>query len=325
MQAVWLENNSLSVRYDLPVPNPPTGEALLSVDLAGICATDLEMVKGYYPFTGIPGHEFVGTVMTVSDQDAVSQTWVGKRVVGEINAACGTCPACKAGRPTHCERRSVLGIAGRQGVFADYVTLPVENLHPVPDRVPDEVAVFVEPLAAALEIQEQVFIRPTDQVLVIGAGRLGQLIAWTLALTGCDIQVVARRSRQQELLRKRGIQAILPEQVPTKKFDLVVEATGTPDGFYLARQAIRPRGTVVLKSTYKGDLLVNFSAIVVDEITLVGSRCGPFAPALVLLDTGRIDPHDLIETTYPLSEALAGFESAAQPGILKILIKPGMN
>ena len=325
MQAVWLENNSLSVRNDLPIPHLPPGEALLRINLAGICATDLEMVKGYYPFTGIPGHEFAGTVMSVSDQDTASQAWVGKRVVGEINAACGTCSACKAGRPMHCERRSVLGIAGRQGVFADYVTLPVKNLHAVPDGVLDEAAVFVEPLAAALEIQEQVFIRPTDQVLVIGAGRLGQLIAWTLALTGCGIQVVARRSRQQELLRKRVIQVILPDQVPTKKFDIVVEATGTPEGFYLARQDIRPRGTLVLKSTYKGDLLVNFSAIVVDEITLVGSRCGPFAPAIGLLESGRIDPRELIETSYTLDEALTAFESAAQPGVLKILLKPGKN
>ena len=322
MQAVWLENNTLFFRNDLPIPQPPPGEALLRVDLAGICATDLEMVKGYYPFTGVLGHEFVGTVVSLPDYDDVSQGWIGQRVVGEINAACGSCSSCKAGRPTHCEKRSVLGITGRHGVFADYVTLPVKNLHRVPDQVPDEVAVFTEPLAAALEIQEQIFIRPSDKVLVIGAGRLGQLIAWTLAFTGCTLQVVARRPKQQDLLRQRRIETIPQDQVATRQFDIVVEATGTPEGFYLARQAIRPRGTLVLKSTYKGDLTVNFSAIVVDEITLVGSRCGPFAPAIRLQESGQIDPRDLIEAYYSLDSAEAAFNHAAQPGVLKVLFKP---
>lgn len=322
MEAVWLENNFLSARSDLNIPAPPPGEALIHVDLAGICATDLEMVKGYYPFTGILGHEFVGTVISAPDQDRVGQAMMGKRVVGEINAACGVCESCLAGRPTHCEKRSVLGIAGRQGVFADYTTLPIENLHPIPDNVSDEAAVFVEPLAAALEIQEQISVSPNDQVLVIGAGRLGQLIAWTLALTGCQLQVVARRARQQELLRKRGIQVITPDQVPNRKIDIVVEATGTPEGFYLARQAVRPRGTVVLKSTYKGDLTVNFSAVVVDEITLIGSRCGPFKPAIELLASGKIDPRDLIDATYPLANATEAFEIAAQSGVLKVLFTP---
>ena len=325
MEAVWLENNILSARSELPIPDPPPGEVLLRVNLAGICATDLEMVKGYYPFTGILGHEFVGTVLSAPDQNRDSQDWVGKRVVGEINAACGTCASCRAGRPTHCEKRSVLGIAGRQGVFADYTTLPVENLHLIPENMPDETAVFVEPLAAALEIQEQVFLRPSDHVLVIGAGRLGQLIAWTLALTGCRLQVVARRPKQQALLHQRGIQVIGPDQVPTREVDVVVEATGSPDGFYLARQAIRPRGTLVLKSTYKGDLNVNFSAIVVDEITLVGSRCGPFAPAIGLLESGKIDPRDLIEACYPLKAAQQAFDFAAQPGVFKVLLKPDQN
>lgn len=322
MEAVWLENNILSTRSGLDIPAPPPGEALLHVDLAGICATDLEMVKGYYPFTGILGHEFVGTVISAPGQNVAGQALVGKRVVGEINAACGVCESCLAGRPTHCEKRSVLGITGRQGVFADYTTLPIENLHLIPDNVPDEAAVFVEPLAAALEIQEQISIGPQDQVLVIGAGRLGQLIAWTLALTGCHLQVVVRRPRQQELLRKRGLQVITPDQVPNRKMDIVVEATGTPEGFYMARQAIRPRGILVLKSTYKGDLTVNFSAIVVDEITLIGSRCGPFKPAIELLASGKIDPRDLIDASYPLASAIEAFDMAAQSGVLKVLFTP---
>ena len=323
MQGIWLENNVLSARSDLNIPTPPTGEALLHVDLAGICATDLEMVKGYYPFTGILGHEFVGTVVRVNSQDAASQALLGKRVVGEINASCGACASCLAGRPTHCENRSVLGITDRHGVFADYTTLPIKNLHLLPDDLPDEAAVFVEPLAAALEIQEQITIHPSDQVLIIGAGRLGQLIAWTLALTGCQLQVVARRPRQKELLQKRGVRVITSDQIPNRKMDVVVEATGSPDGFYLARQAIRPRGTLVLKSTYKGEMTVNFSAIVVDEITLVGSRCGPFKPAIDNLASGKIDPRDLIETCYPLTAALDAFEMAARPGIFKVLFKPG--
>lgn len=322
MQAIWLENNLVSVRNDLSIPIPPAGEALVKVDLAGICATDLEMVKGYYPFTGIMGHEFVGTVVDTPGLDSIGQTLAGKRVVGEINASCGECASCLAGRPTHCEKRSVLGIAGRHGIFADYTTLPIENLHLIPANVPDEAAVFVEPLAAALEIQEQIRIDPNDQVLVIGAGRLGQLIAWTLALKGCQLQVVARRPRQQEMLRRRGIQVITPDQVPNRKMDMVVEATGTPEGFYMARQAIRPRGTIVLKSTYKGDLTVNFSAVVVDEITLIGSRCGPFKPAIELLASGKIDPGDLIEACYPLTTAREAFKLAAQPGVLKVLFKP---
>lgn len=322
MQAVWLENNFLSFRNDVPIPQPLPGEALIRMDLAGICATDLEMVNGYYPFRGVLGHEFVGTVVRMSDQTEASQDWIGQRVVGEINAACGTCSSCRANRPTHCEKRSVLGISGRQGVFADYFTLPVENFHRVPDNLADEAAVFVEPLAAALEIQEQVFIRPSDQVLVIGAGRLGQLIAWTLALTGCYLQVVVRRPKQEELLRLHKIRTIPVDQVPTRQFDIVVEATGTQEGFFLARQAIRPRGTIVLKSTYKGNLAVNFSAIVVDEISLVGSRCGPFTPAIGLLESSQIDPRALIEAYYSLSSAEAAFTHAAQPGVLKVLFKP---
>ncbi|RMF42004.1 MAG: alcohol dehydrogenase, partial [Anaerolineae bacterium] len=183
MNALYLSNRTLTYRTDLPMPEPPPGEALIRVRLAGICATDLELVRGYYPFDGIPGHEFVGVVEHAPD----APQWEGRRVVGEINAACGACAQCREGRPTHCEQRTVLGIIGRNGAFAEYLTLPLANLHPVPDDVTDEQAVFTEPLAAALEVLQQVHIHPTDRVLVVGAGRLGQLIAWTLALTGCDL------------------------------------------------------------------------------------------------------------------------------------------
>jgi threonine dehydrogenase-like Zn-dependent dehydrogenase len=317
MLGLWLEDQKVRLRNDLPIPEPPYGEALIKVRLAGICATDLEMVRGYYPFTGIMGHEFVGEVI----QSPTKPGLEGQRVVGEINASCGQCQACKAGRPTHCEKRSVLGILNRNGVFAEYLTLPVENLHLLPDSLADEAAVFTEPLAAALEIQEQVHIQPTDRVLVIGAGRLGQLVAQTLALTGCELLVVTRHKDQDHLLGLRGIATCKETEAPAREVDVVVEATGSPQGFALARRAVRPRGTIILKSTYKGELHVNFSAIVVDEITLVGSRCGPFPPAIRLLESGKVDPRPLISGRYPLAETESAIHQAGQPGALKILLK----
>ncbi len=319
MRGVWLEKLRFTDRDDLPVPEPPPGEALVRVRLAGICSTDLEMGKGYYPYTGIPGHEFLGEVVSAPG----SEDWAGERVVGEINAACLECEACLAGRFHHCERRTVLGIKDRNGAFAEYLVLPVRNLHRVPANVPDEAAVFTEPLAAALEIQEQVHIRPEDRVLVIGAGRLGQLIAQTLALTGCDLRVLARQPRQQGLLSARGIQVVQAGNVETGRSDVVVEATGSADGFNLARQAVRPGGTIVLKSTYKGQIEVNLSAVVVDEITLVGSRCGPFPPALRLLETGQVDPLPLVDARFPLAEATRGIQAAGERGVLKVLLEAG--
>lgn len=314
MNALWLEKNQISLR-DIPQPQKPN-EALIKVRMAGICSTDLELVKGYYPFTGILGHEFVGEVVSAPDAE-----WVGRRVVGEINAVCGKCEACMNGRSTHCEDRTVLGIANRNGVFAEYTSLPLENLYRVPGSVPDEQAVFVEPLAAALEIQEQIKLQKKDRVLLIGAGRLGQLIAQTLALTGCDLQVVARSLHAQQLLTARGIKVIADSEVQSQKWDVVIEATGSTDGFTLARRAVRPRGTMVLKSTYKGDMSVNISSIVVDEITILGSRCGPFEPALRLLETREVDPSVLISDRYKLKDALKAFEKAAQSGVLKVLLE----
>jgi 2-desacetyl-2-hydroxyethyl bacteriochlorophyllide A dehydrogenase len=316
MQAIWLEDQQIRLRDDVRQPNKPT-EALIRIRKAGICSTDLELVKGYYPYTGIPGHEFVGDVV-----DAPDKSWMGQRVVGEINAVCGACEACRNGRSTHCENRTVLGIVNRDGVFAEYTSLPLENLHRVPDSVSDEAAVFTEPLAAALEIQQQIQVKPADRVLLIGAGRLGQLIAQTLTLTGCDLRVVARHPHQQQLLRARGICLITKDEIQPRKWDIVVEATGSPDGFDLARRAVRPRGTILLKSTYKGDMNVNFSSIVVDEITVLGSRCGPFEPALHLLENHAVDPTVLIAVQYKLSEALKAFEHAAQAGVLKVLLEP---
>jgi threonine dehydrogenase-like Zn-dependent dehydrogenase len=317
---LWLENNKIDLR-DIPQPRRPH-EALIKIRSAGICSTDLELVKGYYPYTGILGHEFVGEVVSsplpIGEGPGVR---VGDRVVGEINAVCNECEQCLNGRSTHCENRTVLGIVNRDGTFAEYTTLPIANLHRVPDAVLDEMAVFTEPLAAALEIQEQVQINPTDRVLLVGAGRLGQLIAQTLALTGCDLRVVARHAHQQDLLKKRGIRIISEEDIKPWRWDMVVEATGSPGGFSLARQAIRPRGTLVLKSTYKGEINVNFSSIVVDEINIIGSRCGPFEPALRLMESRQVDPTVLIMDEFELTDALKAFERAAESGMLKVLVK----
>ncbi|MBT3321686.1 MAG: alcohol dehydrogenase catalytic domain-containing protein [Anaerolineae bacterium] len=316
MKSLYLEKEILSYKENHPKP-AQKDEALIRVRLAGICSTDLEMVHGYYPFTGVPGHEFVGEVVEAEDK-----SWIGQRVVGEINVTCGECEHCTNGRSTHCENRTTLGIHDRDGIFAEYVRLPLRNLLPVPDSIPDEKAVFTELLAAALEITQEVHIHPTDRVLLIGAGRFGQLIAQVLQLTGANLHVIARHPLQQKLLKERGIKLIAEESVDPKRWDIVVDATGSASGFSLARQAIRPRGTLVMKSTYKGDMQINFSSIVVDEINIVGSRCGPFAPALRLLENGLIDPLGMIAEEYALENGLKAFKKAAERGVLKVLLRP---
>jgi len=295
------------------VPSP--GESLIRVLQAGVCNTDLEMVRGYYPFTGILGHEFVGIVAEGPRE------LTGQRVVGEINVSCDTCRACRRGHATHCENRTVLGIKGRNGAFAEYLTLPTANLHPVPDDISTDAATFVEPLAAALQIQEQVSITPGDRVLVVGSGKLGQLIAQILALTGCRLQVVGRRRQELRLPTSEHITVGLAKEMPLGVFDLVVECTGNADGFEIARRALRPRGTLVMKSTYAGRLELDVSALVVDEITLIGSRCGPFAPALRLLAERRIEVEPLIGARYPLRQGLQALDQARQPGGLKVLLE----
>ena len=317
MKALWLENNQLQLRSDVPIPEPPPGEALVRVVRAGICNTDLELLRGYYPYTGILGHEFVGVV-----EEGPKQL-VGQRVVGEINAVCGECRFCRSGQPTHCENRTVLGIVNRNGAFAEYLTLPYANLHPVPDTVPTDVATFTEPVAAALEIQQQVSVRPDDRVLVVGDGKLGQLVAQTLALTGCKLLVVGRHRNKLDRLAARGIKTGLADAVTERAFDLSVECTGNPEGFAIARRALRPRGTLVLKSTYAGHLTFDASSLVVDEITLIGSRCGPFPQALQLLSQNKLDVNYLIQTRYPLDEAIAAFDRAQERGVLKVLLEIG--
>jgi threonine dehydrogenase-like Zn-dependent dehydrogenase len=315
MKGLWLENKQLQLRTDIPIPQPPPGEALVRVLRAGICNTDLELLRGYYPYSGILGHEFVGVVVQGPEN------LLNQRVVGEINAACGKCRFCRSGQPTHCENRTVLGIVNRNGAFADYLCLPIENLHPVPDNVPTEVATFTEPIAAALEIQQQIPLSVNQRVLVVGDGKLGQLVAQTLALTGCDLLAVGRHHDKLANLEARGIKTGFAEVVTDRAFDVSVECTGNPEGFAIARRALRPRGTLILKSTYAGNLSLDASSLVVDEITLIGSRCGPFPAALDLLAAEKVDVQPLIHATYPLSDALTAFEQAQRKGVMKVLLE----
>ncbi|MBI5305563.1 MAG: alcohol dehydrogenase catalytic domain-containing protein [Chloroflexi bacterium] len=305
MNALVFDGEIKLVR-DYPTPHAPAGEARVRVLRAGICNTDIEIVKGYMGYRGVLGHEFVG----VTDD--------GTRVVGEINAYCGECPTCLRGDPTHCPNRTTLGIVNRDGAFAEYLTLPTRILHRVPDLVSDAQAVFVEPLAAACEITERIHIHPTDRVAVIGDGKLGLLCAQVLALTGCDLLVVGRHASKLAILARRGIATTTDADAMRGAFDLVVDCAGHASGFELARKLLRPRGTLVLKSTFHGAQEMPFAPIVIDEISIIGSRCGPFAPALRLLEQRLVDVDSLSTAEYPLVRGVEAFERAVQPGVLKV-------
>ena len=302
------------LRLDKHVPNPiPKGDqALLKIRKAGICNTDLELIAGYMNFSGILGHEFVGQV--------VEGEWAGQRFVGEINVADGTCDFCQCGIPSQCRHRTTVGIAGHAGAFAEYLALTARNLHVVPDEVSDDAAVFVEPLAAALQVIEAVHISPRDRVVVVGAGKLGLLVAQVLKLTAADLAVVVRREKAAQLLKEWGITAVEQSELPAKRAQVVVDCTGNAEGFAEALELVEPRGTIVLKSTYVGIPSVNLTRVAVDEIRVVGSRCGPFEAALRLLKHHLVDVESLIERHFPLSGGLAAFEYAAQSGMLKVLL-----
>lgn len=291
-------------------------EALIRLRMAGVCNTDLELIAGYQGFSGVLGHEFVGDVI------AGPAEWIGQRVVGQINIGCGRCDYCQRGVPEHCRDRRVLGIANYDGAFADSFRLVTRNLLAVPQGMPDEVAVFTEPLAAAGHILDQVLIRPTDRVVVIGAGKLGLLVAQVLRLTGADLTVIVRHERQAALLAGWGIRAAWYPEVAATQADIVVDCTGTAPGFAAAVALVRPRGTLVLKSTYTGPTQLDLSRLVVHEVTIVGSRCGPFAPALRWLAAGLIDVTPLIEARYALDDVAEALAHAARPGALKILLVP---
>jgi threonine dehydrogenase-like Zn-dependent dehydrogenase len=295
-------------------PAPGADAARVRVSLAGVCDTDLQLVRGYLGFRGVLGHEFVGVV------DAGPDTWRGRRVVGEINFACGRCEACTSGLGRHCPTRRVMGIQGADGAFADYVAVPVANLHAVPDGLPDERAVFVEPLAAAFEILEQVEIAAGSRCLVLGDGKLGLLVAQVLHEAGARVCALGRHPDKLAILTARGIETRLASDWSPQPTEIVVEATGTPQGFAMAVAATRPRGTLVLKSTLTESPCVDLAPLVIHEIRVVGSRCGPFEPALRALDAGRIDVDPLVAERLPLARAPDALERAAAPGALKVLI-----
>ena len=315
MKAVWLENGKLSVRKDVPAPVLKPGEALVRITLAGICNTDLELVKGYYSFTGIPGHEFVGRVVDAPGYPDKT----GRRVVGSINAVCHSCDMCLRGFPGHCRNRTVLGIAGRNGVFAEYTVLPVENLVDVPGHVTDDDAVFAEPLAAALRVTEQVETAAEDRIVVVGAGKLGQLISEVLMIRDCKVETVPKYEKQRARMEELGIPCLQAAECRMYSYDLVVEATGSPGGLEFALGLVRPGGTLVLKSTYKGQAKVDFSRVVVDELTILGSRCGPVPKAMELLSRGLVSPGSSVEGVFPLEEAAPAFAAAAVKGAGKII------
>jgi threonine dehydrogenase-like Zn-dependent dehydrogenase len=306
---------------DRPVPTPGPGEALVRVLLAGICSTDLHILQGYKGgFRGVLGHEFVGRVAHCPEAPA----WEGQRVVAEINIGCGNCDLCAEGLHKHCRRRAALGILDHDGVFADYVCLPIANLHAVPNDLADDAAVFAEPLAAALQIGEQVALHPKLRTYVLGDGRLGQLIAQAMALSCPDTTLIGRTPAKLAIAAAREIATATLDDLERLRADpahVVVEATGSPQGLAIALDLVRPAGTLVLKSTFADLITADLSHVAVDEITIVGSRCGPFAPALAHLQSGRVDPTPLISARFPLARAVDALAYAAQRGVLKVLLE----
>jgi threonine dehydrogenase-like Zn-dependent dehydrogenase len=315
VRALRLENGTVALA-ELPRPEPLRDEALVRVSMAGICNTDLELARGYMEYAGVLGHELCGVVERCDDP-----SWIGKRVAAEINLPCGRCETCARGMGRHCPTRTVMGILGKQGCFAEHVTLPLANLHALPDALDDVRACFVEPTAAAFEVLEQVPIATHSRVAVLGDGKLGLLVAQVLSQHGADTLVVGRHPRKLEVARALGLSvAASADELPGKAFDVVVEATGSPDGMKTAIALTRPRGTIVLKSTYHGELRLNAAPIVIDELTLIGSRCGPFEPAIAALASGRVRPESMVDAVLPLHEAAAALQRAALPGTLKVLV-----
>jgi threonine dehydrogenase-like Zn-dependent dehydrogenase len=331
MQALVYREAGLVLDSNYPMPAPVEGEALIRVLQAGICNTDLEITRGYLAFAGVLGHEFVGIVEAVhAGPGATAPTYlVGKRIVGEINAACHRpdCFYCQQNMPTHCPNRTTLGILNRDGAFAEYLTLPIANLHLVPDNISDEEAVFVEPLAANFEILERVHLKPTASVVVLGDGKMGQLAAQVLSLSGCEVIMVGKHEEKLQLAQKHGVHTSLLEDANSfalenkLRTDLVVECSGSAQGLEMALRLVRPRGSIILKSTVSDTSTLHLAPIVIDEIRVQGSRCGPFAPALRALSQRRIDVLPLISTRYSLEEGLSAFKHAGQKSVLKVLMR----
>ena len=318
MLALVFDGKQPGLRTDYPDPQPARGQVLIAVRMAGICSTDLEILKGYMGFTGVMGHEFVGLVVQGP------AAWKGKRVVGEINCPCGRCELCRQGLSNHCAARTVVGIAGHDGAFAEKILLPAGNLHEVPAGVSDEQAVFVEPLAAACQITRQVRLGPRDQVVVLGDGRLAQLVVRVLRPRHPNCLMVGRHAAKLEAAEKAGVQAVPAEEyVPAGRADVVIDATGSAAGFETAMRAVRPRGTIVLKSTVAAKTGMNLAPLVIKEVTVVGSRCGPFGEAIRLLASGQVDVSPLISKVFPLRQGLAALQAARSGEAIKVLIEIG--
>ena len=315
MNALHWNGQALKLNSSYPAPSCSEQIALVCVRVAGICSTDLQIFKGYMGFRGVPGHEFVGAM---ADGPAAL---AGKRVVGEINFGCGACESCKRGLGRHCPERRVMGILGADGCFARVVAVPVQNLHLVPDGVPDEEAVFAEPLAAAFEILEQVEVDFTHEVLVLGDGKLGLLCAQVLALTGARVTLVGKHREKVDLVKSHGVRTVLLQDWKPRKFDIVVEATGSASGLEMALSAVRPRGTLVLKSTLAENHTLSLAPLVINEINVVGSRCGLFPPALDALAQKKVAVTPMIEKIYPLDEGLEAVAQAGRAGTLKVLLR----
>jgi alcohol dehydrogenase len=317
MKALFFNGSDLELK-EMAIPVISEGESLVRIITAGICRTDLEIIKGYMNFRGILGHEFVGRVIESGDPSLV-----GKRVVGEINSGCGNCDVCRKGMERHCPDRTTLGISGRDGVFAECVALPNSNLIEVPEAVSDEMAVFAEPLAAALEITEQVHLFPDSRILIVGDGRLSALICLALRLTGADITVLGKHDSKMKVFTRLGAKICKREEVENngRDFDFVVEASGSPSGWVMATQFIKPRGVIILKSTYHGNLEINAAELVINEICVQGSRCGQFRPALRLMECGLVDPSFLISGSFPLESFREAFSNAEGPGMFKTLLR----
>ncbi len=317
MKALYFDRK-LQLR-EVEKPQRAPGEALIQVLLAGICGTDREILKGYSGFQGIPGHEFVGRVVESDDPK-----WIGQRVVGEINLACGRCEWCAKRLGRHCPHRTVLGIVNHDGAFAEFLTLPVENLHRVPEEISDQAATFVEPVAAAAEILEQIPLAPATRVAIVGDGRLGLLTAQVLKHAGAEVTMVGRHPWKLDLARGWGVRVLSEgtEELASRSFPVTVEATGSPRGLSEALRLVEPRGTVVMKSTFHGAAHFDATKLVVDEVTLLGSRCGLFAPALDLLRQGQVTVHHLISKVFPLERGREAFEYLDQTSALKVLLVP---
>jgi len=315
MPALTLENGKLELQ-ERPVPQPGRGEALIRVLCAGVCNTDLELARGYMNFSGTLGHEFVGVV-----ENSPSEHWIGKRVVGEINCPCHECRYCQLEMPHHCERRSVLGILNRNGAFAQYLILPEDNLHQVPRGMADEVALFCEPVAAAYRITEQININPDDRIIILGDGKLGQLIAQVLFLYSKKVVCVGKHAWKLKLLNNLGIDTALVGDMPAPGADIVVDATGSAEGFHTALSLVRPEGTLVLKSTVADKSQLDLSALVINEVRVIGSRCGPFRPALEALAMGNVEVRPMITEHYNIKDAVVAMEHAGFANAMKVLIE----